>query len=125
MSGASIRRTASLAATVLCLAACGGHTIHRAYVPNHGSDFNFKTPPCAPSPRPESRAGDVALLRARGYADDEIFDIVATAAARAFFTKTVDALGVEADIAYLEMDEGLRQSLTIGRPIAFREAERS
>ena len=61
MSGASIRRTASLAATVLCLAACGGHTIHRAYVPNHGSDFNFKTPPCAPSPRPESRDGDVAL----------------------------------------------------------------
>ena len=68
-------------------------------------------------------AGDVDALRTHGFADDEIFDIVATAAARAFFTKTIDALGAEADVAYLEMDERLRRSLTVGRPIAFSKAE--
>jgi uncharacterized peroxidase-related enzyme len=62
-------------------------------------------------------ADDVAALRDHGYADDEIFDIAATAAGRAFFTKLLDALGAEADGAYLEMDEALRESLLVGRPI--------
>jgi uncharacterized peroxidase-related enzyme len=62
-------------------------------------------------------AGDVSTLKQHGFRDEEIFDIVATAAARAFFTKLVDALGAEADAAFLQMDEGLRESLTIGRPI--------
>jgi uncharacterized peroxidase-related enzyme len=65
-------------------------------------------------------AGDVAELQKHGFADEEIFDIVATAAARSFFTKLLDGLGAEADVDYLDMDESLRRSLTVGRPIAFR-----
>lgn len=42
-------------------------------------------------------AEDVAALRAEGFSDGEIFDIAASAAARAFFTKLLDALGVEPD----------------------------
>jgi uncharacterized peroxidase-related enzyme len=39
-------------------------------------------------------ATQVAALEAHGYAAAEIFDIAATAAGRAFFTKLLDALGV-------------------------------
>lgn len=66
----------------------------------------------------------VAGLREHGFADDEIFDIVATAAARAFFTKVLDGLGAHADTAYLEMDDALRESLVLGRPIATEPSER-
>lgn len=69
-------------------------------------------------------AGDVAQLRAHGFADDEIFDIVAVASARAFFTKVLDGLGAEADAAYLEMDEPLRRALTVGRPMTAPAEER-
>lgn len=69
-------------------------------------------------------AGDAALLKKHGLADDEIFDVVATVAARALFTKLLDGLGVEPDAAYLELDEELRKSLTVGRPIGFAEPER-
>jgi uncharacterized peroxidase-related enzyme len=61
---------------------------------------------------------DIDVLRQHGYCDDEIFDIVATAAARSFFTKILDSLGAEPDVSYLNMDQTLRQSLTVGRPIA-------
>lgn len=69
-------------------------------------------------------AGDVAVLRKHGFADEEIFDIVATAAARAFFTKVLDGLGAEPDSIYAEMDETFRKTLTVGGPIDFREPER-
>ncbi|MEJ2130316.1 MAG: peroxidase-related enzyme [Gammaproteobacteria bacterium] len=69
-------------------------------------------------------AGDVAVLRKHGFADEEIFDIVATAAARAFFTKVLDGLGAEPDSIYGEMDETFRKSLAVGGPIDFREPER-
>ena len=59
----------------------------------------------------------VAALRAHGYDDGEIFDIAATAAGRAFWTKLLDALGVLADSPCLAMDEPLRRALTVGRPI--------
>jgi uncharacterized peroxidase-related enzyme len=65
-------------------------------------------------------AGDVAELQKHGFTDEEIFDVVATAAARSFFTKLLDGLGAEADVHYMDMDEALRRSLTVGRPIAFR-----
>ena len=65
-------------------------------------------------------AGEVAELQALGFADEEIFDIVATAAARSFFTKLLDGLGTEADVDFMDMDEALRRSLTVGRPIACR-----
>ena len=66
----------------------------------------------------------VAVLREHGFADAEVFDIAATAAGRAFFTKMLDALGVEADSTLLGVDEELRNALTVGRPIGTAEPER-
>lgn len=59
-------------------------------------------------------------LRDHGFSDAEIFDIATAAAARCFFAKTLDALGAEPDELYWKLEESLRQSLTVGRPIAER-----
>jgi uncharacterized peroxidase-related enzyme len=67
---------------------------------------------------------DLERLRRGGLREDEIFDVVATAAARAFFAKLVDALGAEPDASFMEMKEELREWLTIGRPIASQATER-
>lgn len=61
---------------------------------------------------------DVANLRSHGFSDEEIFDIAATAAARCFFSKLLDALGVQADATFTQLDESLRAALTVGRPVA-------
>ena len=61
---------------------------------------------------------DVQRLRDLGLSDAEIFDVVAAAAARCFFSKTLDALGVQADPVLAELDPELRDVLTVGRPIA-------
>jgi uncharacterized peroxidase-related enzyme len=61
---------------------------------------------------------DVETLRGHGLSDAEILDVVLAAAARCFFSKVLDGLGVQADAAYAELDEGLRETLTVGRPIA-------
>ena len=61
---------------------------------------------------------DVGELRELGVSDAEIFDIVATAAARCFLTKTVDGLGVQPDAAYADVQAELREALVTGRPIA-------
>ncbi|MBW2422794.1 MAG: carboxymuconolactone decarboxylase family protein [Deltaproteobacteria bacterium] len=66
---------------------------------------------------------DIDRLRRSGLRDEEIFDVVATAAARAFFAKLPDALGVAPDSSFMEMDEALRASLTVGRPIASEPLE--
>ncbi|HXJ81012.1 MAG TPA: peroxidase [Candidatus Methylomirabilis sp.] len=63
---------------------------------------------------------DIELLRSHGYQDEEIFDLAATAAARCFFSKLLDALGVQADSTFNELDPTLRQVLTVGRPVADR-----
>jgi uncharacterized peroxidase-related enzyme len=60
---------------------------------------------------------DVERLKQHGFTDAEIFDIVATAAARAFFTKVIESLGVEADAPFHAMDSEFRKALTVGRPI--------
>jgi hypothetical protein len=62
--------------------------------------------------------GDIQALRDEGFTDAEIFDIAATAAARCFFSKLLDALGAQPDSAYLEFDEDLRRQLTVGRAIS-------
>lgn len=69
-------------------------------------------------------SGDIDLLKKHGLSDDEIFDIAATAAGRAFFTKLLDALGVETDSSFLELDKPFRQAMTVGRPISYRAVER-
>lgn len=62
--------------------------------------------------------GDIDTLQMHGFSDAEIFDITATATARCFFSKTLDALGAEPDGIFLELDEELREALTVGRPIS-------
>ena len=62
-------------------------------------------------------AADVATLARHGFADAEIFDIAAAVAGRAFFTKVLDALGVQADAPMGPLDATLRRALTVGRPI--------
>ena len=60
---------------------------------------------------------DIQRLRDVGLGDREIFDVVAAAAARCFFSKTVDALGGLPDAVYADLEPGLREALTVGRPI--------
>ncbi|MDN3556916.1 carboxymuconolactone decarboxylase family protein [Halomonas maura] len=67
---------------------------------------------------PAVTAEDVEGLRDHGLGDDEIFDIVAVAAARAFFTRILDGLGTEPDSAYRSLPAELLGALTVGRPIA-------
>lgn len=69
-------------------------------------------------------AEDIEELReSHGLSDKEIFDIAANAASRCFFTKLLDGLGVDADSAFLDLDPDLRQTLTVGRPIAHHPPE--
>jgi len=60
---------------------------------------------------------DVDGLRGFGLTDDHIFDVVLAAAARCFFSKTLDALGVQPDAAYRALEPDVREALTVGRPI--------
>ena len=69
-------------------------------------------------------SGDIDLLKKHGLSDDEIFDVSATAAGRAFFTKLLDALGVETDSEFLGLEKPFRQAMTVGRPIGYRPVER-
>jgi uncharacterized peroxidase-related enzyme len=61
---------------------------------------------------------DVDVLRNLGLEDEEIFEIVTVTTARCFFSKTLDALGAEPDKIYLNLDEKLRNSLTVGRSLS-------
>lgn len=61
---------------------------------------------------------DIQRLRELGMSDPEIMDVVLAAAARCFFSKTLDALGVEPDASYRSLDPVIRETLTVGRPIA-------
>ncbi len=59
---------------------------------------------------------DVDELRHHGFSDEEILDIVLTAAARSFYTKVLDSLGTEPDDAYLELEPELLAALAKGKP---------
>jgi uncharacterized peroxidase-related enzyme len=61
---------------------------------------------------------DIDGLRAHGLSDTEILDVVLAAAARCFFSTVLDGLGVQPDREYGAMEAGLRETLTVGRPIA-------
>lgn len=63
-------------------------------------------------------SADVEALRSAGYRDEEIFDIAAAAAARCFFSKLLDALGVQADPSFNDLDPDFVAALTVGRPVA-------
>lgn len=60
----------------------------------------------------------IDTLHQHGFSDVEVFDIATAAAARCFFSKTLDALGAEPDENYLALDDNLRQALTVGRLIS-------
>jgi uncharacterized peroxidase-related enzyme len=63
---------------------------------------------------------DIERLRALGLSDTDIFDVVVAAAARCFFSKTLDGLGVQADARFAALEPQLLDALTVGRPIAAR-----
>jgi uncharacterized peroxidase-related enzyme len=63
---------------------------------------------------------DIDALRSHGLSDAEIFDVIAAAAARCFFSKVLDGVGAQADARYAELEGPLRETLTVGRPIADR-----
>jgi hypothetical protein len=69
-------------------------------------------------------SADIEVLRSHGYRDEEIFDLAAAAAARCFFSKLLDALGVQPDSSFNDLDPSLRQALTVGRPVADLPAAR-
>jgi uncharacterized peroxidase-related enzyme len=60
---------------------------------------------------------DVDRLRGLGLSDRDVVDVVATASARCFYSTMLDALGVEPDARFLDLDEPLRRALTVGRPL--------
>jgi uncharacterized peroxidase-related enzyme len=62
--------------------------------------------------------GDLQHLRDLGLSDTDIMDVVLAAAARCFFSKTLDALCVEPDASYRDIEPELREALVVGRPIA-------
>jgi uncharacterized peroxidase-related enzyme len=62
-------------------------------------------------------AADIDRLRGHGLSDDEILDVALAAAARCFFSKTLDALGIQPDLEYRKLAPTLRDALTVGRPI--------
>jgi uncharacterized peroxidase-related enzyme len=61
---------------------------------------------------------DVDRLRELGLSDLDVLDVTLAAAARCFFAKTNDALGIQPDSVFSELDPALRDALTVGRPIA-------
>jgi len=67
----------------------------------------------------EVTAADIARLRDHGLADAEIFDVAAVAAARSFWTKVLEALGVESDAPFHDLDAEFKHTLACGRPLGF------
>jgi uncharacterized peroxidase-related enzyme len=63
-------------------------------------------------------AQDIDRLRRLGLSDADILDVVLAAAARCFFSKTLDGLGVEPDARFAELEPALRDALTVGRAIS-------
>jgi alkylhydroperoxidase family enzyme len=69
------------------------------------------------------RASDVKELRDLGLEDEVIFDIAAAVAARAFFTKVLDAVGSAPDAPLGGIDAELKQAFTVGKPISDESPE--
>ena len=61
---------------------------------------------------------DIDRLRDLGLSDKEVFDVVLSATIRCFFSKTLDAVGAQADSAFAELGPGLVDALVVGRPIS-------
>jgi uncharacterized peroxidase-related enzyme len=60
---------------------------------------------------------DVDRLKRHNFSDAEVFDISATAAARAFWTKLLESLGVEAEPTLTTMERSFVETLSVGRSV--------
>ncbi len=60
---------------------------------------------------------DIKLLLELGLSERDVLDVVLAAAARSFFTKLLDAMGVAPDGSYRRLDADLVETLTVGHPI--------
>ena len=60
---------------------------------------------------------DIDGLKTLGLTDADVLDVALAAAARAFFSKTLDATGTQPDSAFNDLPDALRTALTVGRPI--------
>ncbi len=69
-------------------------------------------------------AADVDVLRRHGLDDADIFDVAASAAGRAFFTKLLDGLGMEPEKPLSALGAALQETLVTGRPIGTAEPEK-
>ena len=61
---------------------------------------------------------DLKRLRDLGLSQQDIMDVVLAAAARCFFSKTLDSMGVQPDASYAALEPAMRDALVVGRPIA-------
>ena len=61
---------------------------------------------------------DLQPLRELGLTETEIMDVVLAAAARCFFSKALDSLGVLPDAELAQLEPELLDVLVVGRPIA-------
>jgi len=61
---------------------------------------------------------DFAIIRGFGLSDEEILNVVLVCTARSFFSKTLDALMVEPDAIYKELEPELITQLTLERPFS-------
>jgi uncharacterized peroxidase-related enzyme len=59
---------------------------------------------------------DIDELHGYGLTDEEILNVVTAVTARSFFSKTLEALDIQPDEIYRELEPELLQVLTIGRP---------
>jgi alkylhydroperoxidase family enzyme len=63
---------------------------------------------------------DLQPLRDLGLSETEIKDVVLAAAARCFFSKTLDGWRLQPDASYADLAPELREALVVGRPISER-----
>ena len=61
---------------------------------------------------------DLDRLRDLGLDDHDLFRVVAAVGARCFFATVLDGLGAEPDAQLGALPEPMRQTLTVGRPVA-------
>jgi len=61
---------------------------------------------------------DLEPLRELGLSEEEIMDVVLAAAARCFFSKTLDSLGVLPDASLAALGPDVLEVLVVGRPVA-------
>jgi hypothetical protein len=79
------------------------------YVPNWAQAFSL---------RPGVRDGWAALLHSiQSNLSVRSYELATLAAARCFFSKLLDALGVQPDSSFNDLDPTLRRALTVGRPV--------